>query len=370
MRSTALRRASTTLLTLAGLALLSVPGAFAQAPPGGAPGQPPPPVDLSISVSGGGSRAEEHDSQVFEVVVTNPGPGTALNVQVIISTPDEFDLDDTTDAAECATHPFGQGRMVCTYPALPPGELRLRFRGEFNNSGNATTRVFVESLNPDPDPSNNGADDGGTRVRDEDRDFSPSGPGGGDPDGDPSATCFGEPATITGTEGDDELEGDDGPDVIVGLGGNDVIAGAGGDDLICAGQGDDDVAGDGEIGGGKLAYSVGEGGGDDRIDGGDDNDSLYGDYSGQIVDFGDDGDDTLVGGAGEDELFGGSNFSGGVESLRLSALGKSGGDDTLLAEDDERDELDGEGGENTCEFDEGLDEVDNCGKSGGDGGEF
>ena len=40
-------------------------------------------------------------------------------------------------------------------------------------------------------------------------------------------TCFGMPATIVGTEGDDELVGTPGPDVIVGLDGNDDIAASG-----------------------------------------------------------------------------------------------------------------------------------------------
>src|SRR5207249_11458563 len=44
--------------------------------------------------------------------------------------------------------------------------------------------------------------------------------------------CFGKPATILGTEGDDNLTGTAGADVIIGLGGNDTINGAGGGDLI------------------------------------------------------------------------------------------------------------------------------------------
>src|SRR3954454_23757289 len=55
-------------------------------------------------------------------------------------------------------------------------------------------------------------------------------------------TCFGLPATIVGTEGDDVLVGTPGPDVIVGLGGNDDITPQRGDDLVCAGDGNDRVA--------------------------------------------------------------------------------------------------------------------------------
>src|SRR4051794_39964361 len=50
-------------------------------------------------------------------------------------------------------------------------------------------------------------------------------------------TCFGKPATITGTEGDDMLVGTPGDDVIVGLGGNDIIEPQRGNDLVCGGEG-------------------------------------------------------------------------------------------------------------------------------------
>src|SRR5215208_870550 len=50
-------------------------------------------------------------------------------------------------------------------------------------------------------------------------------------------TCFGHPATIVGTPGDDGLLGQSGvSDVIVGLGGNDVISGG-------AFHGEDDIPG-------------------------------------------------------------------------------------------------------------------------------
>jgi Ca2+-binding RTX toxin-like protein len=86
-------------------------------------------------------------------------------------------------------------------------------------------------------------------------------------------TCFGVPATIVGTSGDDFLMGGPGPDVIVGLGGDDAITGGGGDDLLCGGPGSDIIFG---------------GPGNDKIDGGD-------------------GQDALAGNAGNDELDGGGN---------------------------------------------------------------
>jgi pimeloyl-ACP methyl ester carboxylesterase len=75
-------------------------------------------------------------------------------------------------------------------------------------------------------------------------------------------TCAGQPATIIGTEDDDDIQGTGGDDVIVGLGGNDRIDGGAGSDLICGGGGDDDLIG---------------GDGDDQLFGDADNDVMAGD---------------------------------------------------------------------------------------------
>ena len=82
-------------------------------------------------------------------------------------------------------------------------------------------------------------------------------------------TCFGEPATIVGTPGNDNLIGTANNDVIVGLAGDDFIDGLGRDDKLCGGDGDDRLfgkEGDDELSGGA---------GNDLLNGGtdDDNDS-------------------------------------------------------------------------------------------------
>ena len=76
-----------------------------------------------------------------------------------------------------------------------------------------------------------------------------------------AATCFGLPATKTGTPGNNLLIGTSGNDVIVGLGGNDVILGLGGNDRLCGGDGKDALFGDK---------------GDDQLDGGLGTDVLLG----------------------------------------------------------------------------------------------
>jgi RTX calcium-binding nonapeptide repeat (4 copies) len=52
-------------------------------------------------------------------------------------------------------------------------------------------------------------------------------------------TCFGVPATIVGTSGNDVIYGTNGNDVIAALGGTDAVHGRGGNDLMCGGIGTD-----------------------------------------------------------------------------------------------------------------------------------
>ncbi len=142
--------------------------------------------------------------------------------------------------------------------------------------------------------------------------------------------CFGERATIVGTNGDDTLRGTRAADVIVGLGGNDVIKARGGEDLICAGPGGDRVfAGWGadRVNGGSGRDMLWGRAGADRLSGGSGSDLLYGEG----------GPDKLRGGPGGDLLWGGR----GVDD---ALLGESGGD-----------ELDGEGGDDVLDGGPGRD---------------
>ncbi|MEX1294921.1 MAG: hypothetical protein AB1Z67_02000 [Candidatus Limnocylindrales bacterium] len=102
--------------------------------------------------------------------------------------------------------------------------------------------------------------------------------------------CFGQKATIVGTNGDDVLKGTPKADVIVAKGGNDIINGGGGKDRICGGTGAD------RIGGGAGA---------DWISGGWGNDTIGG-YKGHDKLFGNQGHDKLTGYAGDDRLNGGA----------------------------------------------------------------
>jgi len=82
--------------------------------------------------------------------------------------------------------------------------------------------------------------------------------------------CKGEPATIPGTEGDDELSGGPGRDVIAALGGKDEIRGLAGKDLICGGKGKDILRG------GKGKDKLYGQGGKDKLSGGGGKDRCVG----------------------------------------------------------------------------------------------
>ena len=115
-------------------------------------------------------------------------------------------------------------------------------------------------------------------------------------------TCFGEPATLVGTAGNDVLRGD----VLVGLGGRDELHGR----LVCAGKGDD-----GPLSGGMVDAGPGddpEVRGGALVIGGPGNDEFF-DFGTSGVDRqvwrggpgsdvynSDEGDDVFYGGEGND----------------------------------------------------------------------
>jgi Ca2+-binding RTX toxin-like protein len=162
-----------------------------------------------------------------------------------------------------------------------------------------------------------------------------------------SATCQGEPVTVSlalgelptagndvilGTPGADQINGGDGDDTICGGGGADILDGGPGDDSVDGGAGNDTLvasSGDDTIKGGagsdtvsyagadgpvtvdlRLATPQGTGLGFDRISGvehaigGPGRDTLTGDRVGNKLSGGP-GNDKLIGGAGADTLAGG-----------------------------------------------------------------
>ncbi|MEO1251982.1 MAG: cadherin domain-containing protein [Pseudomonadota bacterium] len=167
--------------------------------------------------------------------------------------------------------------------------------------------------------------------------------------------------TLIGGENRDTLRGGDGDDVIDGGGGNDTIRGDAGADELRGGAGNDrlfadaddtvvdggagndrvTVQGDGDFSIDMTASSV------ERVDGGAGNDTI--DATGstaRVRQYGNDGDDTLIGGenrdtqqggAGDDIIFGG----GGRDNIR----GGDGAD--VLSGGDGRDNIRGDAGDDT-----------------------
>jgi hypothetical protein len=133
-------------------------------------------------------------------------------------------------------------------------------------------------------------------------------------------------ATITGTDGNDRLNGTVDIDILKGEGGNDVLLGYAGADSLYGGWGSDELrGGDGNDylvagSGDDLAYgnsgddvlvghsgvdSLNGGSGADELRGGDGNDYLSGGYGNDVV-FGGNGIDTIISDGGDDRWVGGA----------------------------------------------------------------
>lgn len=148
--------------------------------------------------------------------------------------------------------------------------------------------------------------------------------------------------TITGTAGNDTLNGGNGADVICGLGGNDTINGGNNNDTVYAGPGNDTVNG------GNSDDTIYGGSGDDIMGGGNGADYLYGDAGndtnygetllGSLLYLFDNGNDHIYGGPGNDDLDGQNgddvlldtsgtdNMSGNLGSDNINVQDGAGGD--------------------------------------------
>jgi hypothetical protein len=103
---------------------------------------------------------------------------------------------------------------------------------------------------------------------------------------------------MSGTPGDDSINGSTGPDTIDGLQGNDTIVGLPGADSLFGNDGDDSLSG------GTGDDTLAGGAGNDILEGGPGNDSLVGGDGNDTLDAGN-GNDTLDGGAGDDYIYAG-----------------------------------------------------------------
>lgn len=129
--------------------------------------------------------------------------------------------------------------------------------------------------------------------------------------------------TIEGSIGDDLILGNDGDDILMGGAGQDVVRGGFGKDTISGNLGNDRLYGeedDDQLSGGD---------GDDVLEGGDGDDLLAGDNGADAL-YGDRGVDQLDGGNGNDFLFAGH----GIGDTLLGGAG----DDEIVGSDDGKDD--------------------------------
>ena len=130
-------------------------------------------------------------------------------------------------------------------------------------------------------------------------------------------------AKLTGTNGNDRIDGTSLSEVIRGLRGDDLLNGMSGSDRLFGGQGNDVIHGG--LGNDQLQGGIGA----DRLYGDEGNDTLLGNEAADRL-FGGAGDDSLMGGQADDILAGGS----GNDVLRgnngADLLDGGDGDDVLF----------------------------------------
>ena len=153
------------------------------------------------------------------------------------------------------------------------------------------------------------------------------------------------PKMLSGSGGDDELNGHAGTNIIDGRYGDDLVAAGGGIDVVYGKGGDDTVSGgsgDDFMFGGSGQDNLSGNSGDDVISGNADSDTIVGG----------DGDDTLDGGGGGDELQGNAGNDVLIGGTGWDFLLGGAGDDVLQG-DNGKDTLTGNGGMDTFVLAEG-----------------
>ncbi|MBE3636912.1 calcium-binding protein [Mangrovicoccus algicola] len=150
---------------------------------------------------------------------------------------------------------------------------------------------------------------------------------------------------ITGTDGNDRLEGDGDAETYTGLAGDDLITARGGADTVWGGSGDDTISGNA---------------GGDRLDGGTGNDLIRGGLGDDTITAGE-GDDMVQGDAGRDsiDLGAGNDLfldNGETKQAGRDTVSGGAGDDTILA-DGGMDKIDGGDGDDLIMGGQGIDAI-------------
>lgn len=220
----------------------------------------------------------------FQIDVTNAGPDVEPEAELDLTLPEGAVLASVEPGAgACDEGP----PLTCSLGAIGPGEsLGVTIEASPVDAGTLEGLAGVS---------------GAVAVA------------GGEPDEAPiRIEAVGQPCTIEGDEGDDELEGTEGPDVICGLGGDDILRGLGGNDELLGGEGRDTADYSASPRAVRVDVTAGtaEGEGADtlveieHVTGSPHDDLLVGSGEANTL-VGAGGHDLLRGGAGDDALRGG-----------------------------------------------------------------
>ncbi|MER5326980.1 IPT/TIG domain-containing protein [Streptosporangium roseum] len=292
-----------------------------------------PGADLATSITDSADPVALGDAFAYTVTVTNNGPANATGVSLATT------LSGAARTIVSATASQGSCSISAPTVTCPLGSLAnaasatVTITVEPTATGTLSATAAVTGTEPDPTPVNNSVAQSTTIGN-------------------------GHGCTITGTAGNDTLNGTNGADVICGFGGNDTINGGNSGDLIYAGTGNDTVDGgnaDDTLYGGDGDDIMGGGNGADYLYGEAGNDTNYGEtLLGSLLYLFDNGNDHIYGGPGNDDLDGQNGNDVLLDTSGTDAMSGNLGNDTINVQDGVGgDSANGGLGSDTCTVDAG-----------------
>lgn len=245
-------------------------------------------TDLALTKSDSPDPVVQGNNVTYTITVSNTAAGAAdaTGVTVVDTLPSQVDF---VSASSGCTH--AGGKVTCdlgTVAANTSESVNVVVKTKKSGTISSSALVSADTASPDANAANN-TDTEATVV---------SKPAAAKKKGKKKAKASCATPTITGTAGDDVINGTSHGDVIVTFTGNDQVFAGGGGDLVCTDGGADFVFGD------KGGDTVIGGGGPDRLVGGDSGDLLKG-KGGRDRLKGNAGNDTLNGGKKRDRCKGG-----------------------------------------------------------------
>jgi Ca2+-binding RTX toxin-like protein len=297
---------------------------------------PPAAADVSVALSDSADPVSLGGANVtYTAAVANTGTAgaTGVSVATTLSGASSSIVSSSTSQGSCST---ASSTVTCSLGSLAASGTATITVTVTPNATGTITATAVATLNETDANSANNTDAENTTVNN-------------------NLGC-----TITGTSGNDTLNGTNGADVICGLGGNDTINGGNNDDTIYAGPGNDTVDGgnsDDILYGGDGDDIMGGGNGADYLYGEAGNDTNYGEtLLGSLLYLFDNGNDHIYGGPGNDDLDGqnGNDVVSDTDPGDTDTMSGNLGNDTINVQDGAGDDTANGGlGSDTCTIDTG-----------------